>query len=192
MRAVETEPDLVIKSERVGLGPLRRDLADSYARWMNSEAVRFGLENLSLATTQSQESWVDDEAKAGAEEEPRSVSFTIYDLADGTPVGTAILFSISYRRGGASFGVALGERRGQGLGSEATRLTLDWGFHVLGLRNVMLEVMAWNEAAISAYEKVGFRRIGVRRKAVISRGERVDIVLMDAIAEDFRDSVLSR
>ena len=32
----------------------------------------------------------------------------------------------------------MGERRGQGLGTEATRLVLDYAFHVLQLRNVML------------------------------------------------------
>ena len=88
-------------------------------------------------------------------------------------------------QGGANLGISLGERRNQGLGSEATRLTLDWGFHVLGLQNVLLETLAWNEAAIRAYEKAGFRRIGVRRKAAMSRGGRADVVLMDAIPADF-------
>jgi diamine N-acetyltransferase len=55
----------------------------------------------------------------------------------------------------------------------------------------MLEALAWNTAAIRAYEKAGFRRVGVRRQAAMSRGERADVVIMDAIAGDFGASVLA-
>jgi RimJ/RimL family protein N-acetyltransferase len=43
---------------------------------------------------------------------------------------------------------------------------------------------------LTAYERAGFRRIGVRRGARISRGRPTDVVLMDAIPEDFGASVL--
>ena len=89
------------------------------------------------------------------------------------------------------FGILIGERRGQGFGTEATHLMLDWGFHTLGLRNVMLQALAWNGAAIRAYEKAGFRRIGTRRQAAMSRGRRTDVVLMDAVPEDFTGSALA-
>ena len=186
-----TEPDLVIAGERVALGPLRRDLAATYGRWVNSPAVKFGLEYLGVATPESEEAWIDEEVKAGAEREPQAVHFTIYALGDRAPIGTAGLFSISHLQSTSLFGIALGERRGQGLGTEAARLTLDWGFHMLGLRNVMLEVLAWNEAAIAAYEHAGFRRIGIRRDAAMSRGARADVVMMDAIPADFSGSVLA-
>jgi hypothetical protein len=49
------EPELVLTGERVGLGPLRRDLAETYSRWVNHPDVRFGLEHLGLATPQTEE-----------------------------------------------------------------------------------------------------------------------------------------
>jgi RimJ/RimL family protein N-acetyltransferase len=85
----------------------------------------------------------------------------------------------------------LGERRNQGLGSEATRLTLDWGFHVLGLPNILLEAVAWSTAALRAYENAGFRRIGIRRLAAMSLGALADVVLLDAVRDDFTGSVLT-
>jgi diamine N-acetyltransferase len=186
-----SEPDLVVAGERVGLGPLRKDLADTYGRWVNHPEVRFGLEHLGLATPETQETWIEEVVKAGAEQEPASASFTVYDLSDHAPVGTTGLFEISYVHDSSKFGIALGERRNQGLGAEATRLTLDWGFHVLGLHNILLEALAWNTAALRAYEKAGFRRIGVRRQASMSRGARSDVVLMDAVRDDFTGSVLA-
>jgi len=188
---VSAEPDLLVSGERVALGPLRPDLAETYGRWMNQPEVRFGVEYLAIATPQSQQAWIEESNKAAAKREPEAVAFTIDDLTDGTPVGTCSLFEISYMQSSARFGISLGERRGQGLGGEATRLTLDWAFHVLGLHNVLLEALAWNAAAIRAYERAGFRRIGTRREAAMSRGERADVVLMDALRADFGESVLA-
>jgi len=184
------KPDFIVAGERVALGPLRLDLASTYARWMNELEVRRGLDFLGIATRESQEKWVSDNLESGAKDEPEAVEFTVYDRTDDAAVGTAGLFHINHAQRRATFGAFIGERRGQGLGTEATRLVLDFGFHVLHLRNVMLETVDWNLAGMSAYEHAGFRRIGVRRGAAMSRGRRTDVVLMDAIPEEFGESLL--
>ena len=33
------DPDFIVVGEKVALGPLRRDLAAKYARWMNGSSV---------------------------------------------------------------------------------------------------------------------------------------------------------
>ena len=184
------EPDFVVVGEKVALGPLRRDLAAAYARWMNQLEVRRGLDHVGIATPESQEKWVEENIERGAKRAPEALEFTVYDRTDSAPVGTAGLFQINYANGTAEFAIALGERRRQGLGTEATRLVLDFAFHVLQLRNVLLETLAWNVAGQTAYERAGFRRAGVRRGAVMSRGRPTDVVLMDAVPEDFGASVL--
>jgi diamine N-acetyltransferase len=184
------EPDFIVVGEKVALGPLRADLAAAYARWKNQLEVRRGLDHMGIATPQSQEKWVAENLEKGAKREPEAVEFTVYDRADSSPVGTAGLFRISHAHATATFGIAIGERRGQGIGTEATRLALDFAFHVLQLRNVMLETLAWNLAGLTAYEHAGFRRVGVRRGAVMSRGRATDVVIMDAVPEDFGASVL--
>jgi diamine N-acetyltransferase len=184
------ESDFVVVGDKVALGPLRLDLAPVYARWWNEREVRRGLDYLGVSNPRAQEKWVDDNLERSAEHEPKAVEFTVYDRSDSAPVGTAGLLGISHAQGCAEFAIALGERRGQGLGTEATRLVLDFAFHVLQLRNVMLETLAWNVAGLTAYERAGFRRIGVRRGARISRGQPTDVVLMDAVPEDFGASVL--
>lgn len=185
-----SEPDFIVVGAKVALGPLRQDLAASYARWMNQLEVRHGQVQLGIATPQTQEKWVAENIERGAEREPKVVEFTVYDHTNSTPVGTAGLFDIAHAHGTAEFAIVIGEGRGRGLGTEATRLVLDFGFHVLQLRNIMLETLAWNVAALRAYERAGFRRVGVRRGAVLSRGQRTDVVIMDAVPEDFGASVL--
>jgi diamine N-acetyltransferase len=63
---------------------------------------------------------------------------------------------------------------------------------VLQLRNVLLETLEWNAAGLAAYERAGFRRIGVRRGARISRGQPTDVVLMDAVPQDFGERLTER
>ena len=185
-----SDPDFIVVGEKVALGPLRRDLAADYARWMNQPDVRRGLDYQGVASPETQEKWVDENLERSAKSQPAVVEFTIYDRTDSAPVGTVGLLGINHAHGRAELGIAIGERRGQGLGTEATRLALDFAFNVLQLRNVLLETLDWNVAGLTAYERAGFRRIGVRRGAVISRGQPTDLVLMDAVPQDFGDSVL--
>ena len=63
----------------------------------------------------------------------------VLDRTDSTPVSTAACSRSRHAHGTGEFGIAISERRGQGLGREATRLVLDFAFHVLELRNVLLE-----------------------------------------------------
>lgn len=88
-------------------------------------------------------------------------------------------------RGNGEYIVALGESRGKGVGTEATRLVLDYAFHVTNLRCVHLSVIEPNEGAIRAYEKAGFKRQGIRRNSNQWLGRTVNEVLMDAIPEEF-------
>jgi diamine N-acetyltransferase len=183
-------PEFIVVGEKVALGPLRRDLAGAYARWWNQLEVRRGLDFLGVASEESKLKWVEGTLERSGKREPEVVEFTVYDRRDEAPVGTAGLFSINHAHGRGEFGIAIGERRGQGLGTEAARLVLDFGFNVLGLHNVFLETLASNVAGLTAYERAGFRRIGVRRGAAMNQGRRTDVVMMDAVPEDLAGSVL--
>ena len=186
---LKQEPPIVVLGQRVGLGPLRRDLIPTYARWQTDLEVLRGVglrgQVPGIETTQA---WYEQATKP----ESTDVHFTIYDLDDLAPVGTAVLVRVDRHAGTAEFGITIGERRGQGLGTEATRLVLDWAFTVMGLHNILLVTFSWNLPAIRAYTKAGFREIGRRRGAVVTLGRRYDQVLMDAVAEEFTDSVLAR
>ncbi len=180
---MEEHPSIVVEGERVALGPLRMDLVATYQRWSNDLQVANGNGWVIPFTLETQRERI---ASRGGK--PDLCDFTVYDRSDQTPIGFSSLFYIDHRYGTADFGIFLGERRGQGLGTEATRLTLDWGFTMLGLHNIMLTVSAWNEQAIRVYTKVGFREIGRRRDAGVTMGQRHDGVFMDLLASEFQQA----
>ena len=59
-----------------------------------------------------------------------------------------------------------------------TRLVVSWGFSVLGLRRVELEVIAGNDRAIRCYLACGLRQEGVPREAELYPEGRRDLILM--------------
>jgi diamine N-acetyltransferase len=180
---------ILVQGNRVGLGALRHDLIPAYLRWRSDPEVMRGTgESTQVPTVEAVQAWYEQATRPGNSE----VHFTIYDLDDVAPVGTALLVRVDQHAGTAEFGLTIGERRNQGLGSEATKLVLDWAFTVMGLHNILLVTFSWNLPAIRAYSKAGFREIGRRRGAVLTFGQRYDQVLMDAVADEFTDSVLTK
>jgi diamine N-acetyltransferase len=185
----QPQPFILVQGQRVGLGALRPDLIPTYLKWRSDlEVLRGTGESTQVPTVEAMQAWYEQATSPGN----RDVHFTIYDLDDLAPVGTAVLVRVDQHAGTAEFGLTIGERRGQGLGSEATRLVLDWAFTVMGLHNILLVTFSWNLPAIRAYSKAGFREIGRRRGAVVTYGQRHDQVLMDAVADDFTDSFLAK
>ena len=183
----QPQPFILVQGQRVGLGALRQDLIATYMKWRSDlEVLRGTGQSSQIPTLEAVQTWYEQATSPGNTD----VHFTIYDLDDLAPVGTALLVRVDQHAGTAEFGLTIGERRNQGLGSEATRLVLDWAFTVMGLRNILLVTFSWNLPAIRAYSKAGFREIGRRRGAVVTYGKRYDQVLMDAVADEFTDSVL--
>ena len=72
--------------------------------------------------------------------------------------------------------------RGKGFGTEAVRLALDYGWSVLNLHRVGLQVLAHNQRAIASYKRAGFAVEGCLREAAFIDGQWRDLVLMGALA----------
>ena len=169
--------------ERAALGVVRREHLPQFTVWFNDPEVRRGLAHRGLPNEDGELRWYEQLTEASAEPRPSSVAFAIHDAADGELCGVCGIENIDHNFLRADFGIWLGQRRGTGIGTDATRLVLEWAFTILGLRNVMLETYEFNEVAIRAYERAGFQVIGRRRDAVRAVGKRWDVILMDATPE---------
>jgi RimJ/RimL family protein N-acetyltransferase len=77
----------------------------------------------------------------------------------GAFVGSARLHSLDRQARTAAYAVGILSPRllGRGLGTEATKLVLDYAFASLGLVSVTVRVLDFNERAIRCYAKSGFR-----------------------------------
>jgi putative acetyltransferase len=100
---------------------------------------------------------------------------------DGAMVGELTLF-VEQRprtRHSISFGISVDPAfGGRGIGEKLIRNAIDYAYNWLGMVRIELEVFHDNERALRLYQKLGFEREGVKRKACLRDGEFHDIVLM--------------
>lgn len=190
MEEIPPRPDIIVPGEKVFLGPIRRELAPVYRRWMNDLEVALTLSILRRIplTEEDELDWFD-----AARRETNSKVFTIYERPDDRPVGNIGLHDIDFHCGTAEVGLVIGERSvwGRGYATEALSLLLDYAFTVLGLNHVWLRYIAMNERARQVYDRVGFREAGRLREAARVGQRRYDVVFMDLLAREFRSPVLA-
>ena len=132
------EPTLWIGTDTCALGPYRADLVETYWRWEQDPGLLVGYGRQAPESLEARTEGMAHQLRG------ENIRFTVYDLSEGTPtpVGvTTLLPDHSVRT--AEYVVMLApEARGRGLGTQATRLTLDYAFHITNLRMVWLKVLA--------------------------------------------------
>ncbi|MFC5915013.1 GNAT family protein [Streptomyces pulveraceus] len=163
------------------LGPYRPDLVETYWRWEQDPSLLVGYGRQSPESLEARTEGMAHQLRG------ENIRFTVYDLADDSPVpvGVSTLLPDHGVRTAEFVIMLAAEARGRGLGREATRLTLDYAFHVTNLRMVWLKVLAPNVAGVNAYAKAGFQKAGTLRQSGYWLGQVCDEIIMDAVASEF-------
>jgi RimJ/RimL family protein N-acetyltransferase len=119
-------------------------------------------------------------------DQPDRLDLAIVDKAGGRFVGEAVLNEWDPGNQSCGFRILIGPAgQGRGLGTEATRLIVGYGFEQLGLHRISLEVYSFNPRARRAYEKAGFRAEGILRQALRYDGEWIDAAVMSILADEW-------
>ena len=142
---------------------------------------------MSASAAKDRESILERIARSDAEPE-RTGHFVLEVEWHGSSwrAGTMAFSTVNERsRIARLFGVTLHpDFRGRGLAAEATRLFARYLLDDLEFHRVELECYAFNERAIRHFERSGFVREGVKRRAYRRHDEWVDGVLFALVAED--------
>jgi aminoglycoside 6'-N-acetyltransferase len=172
--ADEAAPTL--RGERVTLRPVRADDADPLAEILREPDVARW--------------WGEYDARRVRDEivgDPDTVALAIE--AGGEVIGLIQYHEETdpdYRHAGVDLFVGAG-LRGQGYGGEAVRLLAQHLFDERGHHRLTIDPAAANERAIRAYERVGFRAVGVMRRYERGPdGTWHDGLLMDMLAGELR------
>jgi RimJ/RimL family protein N-acetyltransferase len=107
---------------------------------------------------------------------------------DGHCVGEVRLHSLNGRDRRARFAIGIFDSgyRGQGIGTEATRLVLTYAFDTLRLHRVDLRVLAYNHRAIALYRRCGFVQEGVERESAWIDNRWHSDVMMSLLEDEWR------
>jgi len=118
---------------------------------------------------------------------PNIIIFAIRLIKENKIIGTCQLHSIHPVYRSAELQIRIGEtdEQSKGYGSDAVKLLIQYGFKDLNLYRIELNVIADNSRAIKLYDRIGFKKEGVKRKACFINGVYKDLILMSVLKDEF-------
>ena len=177
-----------IEGERVYLSPINPDDAEVYAKWINDFSISLRLgQAVNVYSLQSERTALENMAKEGH-------NYAIILRDSNELIGNCSLFSINYISRTATIGLFIGEEcyRSKGLGTEVIQLLVEYGFKVLNLNNIMLQVFEFNLLAIKCYEKAGFHTFGRRTSSCCINSTYYDELFMEILPKDLKSTYLDK
>lgn len=176
----------MLVGDKVRLVPLDKANAETARRWVNDPEInRWMLSGHVPVSVEAEESFYDAAEKQCAEKS--GFVFEIHSIDGPRYVGNCGLHKVDLIHRHAEVGIMIGEvaEHNKGYGRDAIRTLLRFGFETLGLHSIEIRHMAPNEAGAHLYRSVGFQEVGVLRQHCFLRGEWVDEVVLDMLADDW-------
>jgi len=167
--------NLKIKGESVYLKNLReKDATEDYCRWLNDPGVNKYLETRKV-TIEGLKKYIKEKNTAD-----NCLFLCILDRESGKHIGNIKLEPIDFESKKAVLGILIGDKNywGKGIGTEATKLLVDYAFNNLNIKEVNLGVISENKAAIRVYEKAGFKTTKIEKDAIDHDGKKYDKIIM--------------
>ena len=168
--------------ERVYLRPVEREDLVHIRKWANDPQIRRLTGEVRPMTAAAAERFFE---KVNNDED--RVWFMVVQREDDRVIGEAGLLRMFPPWRATDLSIILGEvdAWGQGYGTEAIRLLLDYAFGSLNFHRVAIGVVGFNERALRFYERVGFRREGVQRDGYHYGGRYHDFVMMSMLEDEY-------
>jgi RimJ/RimL family protein N-acetyltransferase len=174
----------MFRGEKVFIRPMALEDLPYVMRWRNDgELAKYIWPGMPTPTpVAKQREWYDQMHA----DENRKV-FSICEAAGQHPIGIIGFSNINPKNQSGYLFIWIGESAywGRGFGSEAMVLFLGYGYRILNLRRIILEVYDYNERAIKAYEKVGFVKEGKVRRSIFKDGRYVDEYVMSMLKDEY-------
>ncbi len=166
---------MILEGHAIYLRSITKQDTSDIIRWRNSENVRRNFIRQELFTQEGHEKWLSDYIDTG-----KAVQFIIVLRAEDKPIGSVYLRDIDEQNRKAEFGIFIGEEEFlcKGLGTEALRLIVQYGFKNLQLNKIFLRVFADNLRAVKSYKKAGFEQEGYFKQEVRIDTEYRDMIFM--------------
>lgn len=172
---------------KVYLCPLMKKDIGLFQKWMSDLEVasKIGEVATQVMTSESQIAWFEKQAKL-----KNHILLSIVAKKNLKTIGNITLKDIHQTDRRANMGILIGDKNywSKGYGREAIVLLLDFGFNVLNLHSVAIGAYSYNVRAMRAYNAIGFKEVGRLREAHFWGGRYYDIIKMDILAQEFKDS----
>lgn len=168
--------------KQVYLRPLESTDAITIQPWVNDPEVTKYLLVHTPMDLKSEEQFI---SRINASEHDQVMVIMRMDI--DRPIGVTGLHQINFKNRNAHFGITIGDKDswGNGFGTEATELLMNYAFATLNLHRVTLHVYEYNERAHHIYAKLGFREEGRLRQDHYLSGRYWDVIVMGLLRDEW-------
>lgn len=175
-----------IPGDKIYLSPMNPDDYEIYTEWINNIEISSPLGNSSSNFCLTKEKEILETLATGGHH------YAMVRSEDDKLLGNCSLFDLDMVNRHGELGIFIGDvsNHNKGYGREAIMLILSYGFKILNLNNIMLKVFSYNENAIAAYKKCGFKEFGRRREVSLIKGKYYDDIYMEILSRDFQSEYL--
>jgi len=162
------------------------DVEALFNYWNNKDFMNYS-GRINTHSKEELKNWIQTTWKE--REQKKAFTFAIIEVNDKEIIGTIRLKIVNMisRRADISIGIFNPIFRDKGLGTESLKLLIDFAFNTMNFLSLELKVFTNNKRAISCYEKLGFKKVGVRRKADFVDGKYLDDLVMDLLIEEWKN-----
>lgn len=173
------------EGERIILRAVERKDIDSIMEYWNTYESRIGQGLYTPESRLQREEWIDQTHKQA--KEGIGYTFAIINKKSEEFLGTCSLKRINFVNRGAFLSISIHNpvNHNKGYGTDAMKCLLRFGFEILNLHRIELHVYDFLKRAIHVYEKLGFKKTGIRREASFIAGEYRNDLVMDILNSEY-------
>lgn len=159
-------------------------------RWLNDEDVRQFLLRFAPVMLEGEGEYLSQLAAGTAKRGAiTDAMFLIVNKRTNHPIGTIGLHQVDWKNRHALTGTLIGDKSqwGQGFGTDAKMLLLNWAFNDLGLNSIESHVIEYNERSAAYSKKCGYKEAGRLRQRHFRHGRFHDELIFEVLANEWRE-----
>ncbi|MEN1970567.1 GNAT family protein [Lentibacillus sp. N15] len=182
-RTEQYEPIKFLESKRVYLRPIENeDLDFFYAKALWDKEGRRLTGTQTIFSRSGVQKWFENISTDSSR-----MDLLICLQENNQPIGDIAMLDIDHQNRNSLVRISIFDHGfwGNGYGTEAMALLLEYGFEVLNLHRIGLDVYSFNKRGIKSYEKLGFKQEGIIRDELFYDGEYHDLIIMGVLKNEF-------
>ncbi len=178
----------VLKGKNIYLRALSlKDAKGNYPHWLNDpEVTKYNSHGETCYTQKMAEEYI-----AMVAESDSYHVFAIIQNETDTHIGNISLQALDSKARNAEFAILIGKSSvyAQGIGEEAGRLLLTYGFSGLKLHRIYCGTSSENIGMQKLALKLGMKQEGIRRDALTKNGKFADIIEYGILEDEYKETL---
>jgi RimJ/RimL family protein N-acetyltransferase len=173
-----------LKGRLVEFVPVSAEHYNLYVQWENNAEVRKYSRNIFPTTVELMKKSVEEAKENPA---PPEVIFEIQYLENHQPIGFAVLHHIFWVDRFAKIGLTIGETEywNKGVGADANRLLLKYGFEELNLNKIVAQIFSPNVGSLACAKKCNMILEATLKEECFVQGKYVDVFVYRMLAKEW-------